>query len=219
MIQELTSAVEANDAHTVKTLIEQDPTLLNTRDGAGNSPLITAVYHGSHDVAQLLLTIGADLSVHEAAALGRVEALGSSLEAQPSLLNSYSHDGWTPLHLAAFFGQADAVRLLIGRRADIHARSRNSMENTPLHAAVASGQRKAAGILIQNGADVNAVARGWAPLHLAAQNGNTEIIRLLLTAGAEVTPQREGRPAPLAMAAEQGHTLATDLLREHGATD
>jgi len=39
------------------------------------------------------------------------------LAEDPELVDAMSGDGFTPLHLAAFFGQADAVRLLLARGA------------------------------------------------------------------------------------------------------
>jgi ankyrin repeat protein len=39
--------------------------------------------------------------------------------------SSYSHDGWTALHLAAFFRTDRRARLLLDRGADIDARSKS----------------------------------------------------------------------------------------------
>ena len=59
------------------------------------------------------------------------------LAANRSLVSAVSPDGWTPLHLAAFFGAADAARALLNKGASPSARSTNAMQNLPLHAAAA----------------------------------------------------------------------------------
>ena len=64
----------------------------------------------------------------------RIEEL---LAANRSLVSTLSTDGWTPLHLAAFFGKTDAARLLLNKGAPVNARSTNAMQNMPLHAAAA----------------------------------------------------------------------------------
>ena len=79
---------------------------------------------------------GAALTIFEASAAGEVERVERLLsQSEPS--GGYSGDGWTPLHLAAFFGHARIIELLLAHRADVTARSRNSNGNTALHAALA----------------------------------------------------------------------------------
>ena len=81
-------------------------------------------------------------------------------------------DGFTALHLAAFFGGAAVARRLLDAGADPDAVARNPMAVRPLHSAVAGGQVEVALALIAAGADVGARQRhGWTPLHGAAQAG------------------------------------------------
>ena len=63
-------------------------------------------------------------------------------------MNAFSDDGWTPLHLAAFFGHPKIAELLLAHAADVAARSRNANGNTPLHAALAANQKMVAGLLM-----------------------------------------------------------------------
>jgi ankyrin repeat protein len=105
-------------------------------------------------------------------------------------VNAYSHDGWTPLHLASFFGHEEVAKILLARGADVNARSRSTRfakENTPLHAAAANRQVGVAEVLIAHGADVNARdGGGFTPLALAAGGKNDVLVVILLEKGAQV---------------------------------
>src|SRR5208282_6605082 len=92
------------------------------------------------DLARVKELVAADpsLAVFAAAILGDTEQLTELLAANRSLVGLLSNDGWTPLHLAAFFGKTEAARLLLNKGAIVTARSTNQMENMPLHAAAAS---------------------------------------------------------------------------------
>ena len=79
-------------------------------------------------------------------------------------MSAVSSDGWTPLHLAAFFGKGDAARLLLNKGASVTARSTNQMANTPLHAAAAGKHAEIVKLLLDHGANANARQHGgWAP--------------------------------------------------------
>ena len=82
-------------------------------------------------------------------------------------------DGFAPLHLAAYFGQLEAARLLLERGADPNAVAVNNSRVTPLHSAVSARHRDLAGLLLALGASANAVQKGgWTPLHAAANDGD-----------------------------------------------
>lgn len=134
---ELFAAVKAGDAGRIESLLRDDPALANARDESGISALLTAIYYGRGDIADLLVARGADVDLFAAAALGRTERLEALLRANSALVHSYSPDGWTSLHLAAFFGHPDAVTVLLARGAGVRAVSRNSTGNTPFHSALA----------------------------------------------------------------------------------
>ena len=130
-----------------------------TSNDSGETPVMAALYRGHHDlageIADAIVGAGKALDVFAAAALGRGAALDAAL-GNPGVVNSYAYDGWTPLHLAAFFGRREAAERLLAAGAALSAKSTNSMSNTPLHAAVAGGRTDVALLLIQRGAEVNA---------------------------------------------------------------
>jgi uncharacterized protein len=209
-------AIKAGEFDRVKAMVSEDPTLIDARSRTGDSAILTAVYHRQKEIVNLLVARGASLSLFEACAAGEIERVERTLDS--SSVNAYSADGWTPLHLAAFFGHPKVAELLLAENADVAARSRNSNGNTPLHAALAGNHKLVAGLLIGRGADVNAAdANGWRPLHLAAANNNLDAINALIAQGADVTAGNREGSTPLSIAQEKNHREAAALLRKHGA--
>jgi ankyrin repeat protein len=211
-------AIKAGEFERVKAMVSADPTLIDARGRTGESAILTAVYHRQKEIVNLLVARGASLSLFEAAAAGEVERVERLVAGDPSTVNTYSADGWTPLHLAAFFGHAKIAELLLNTAADVAARSRNPNGNTPLHAALAGNHKMVAGLLIGHGADVNASDReGWRPLHLAAHNNNVDVMKTLIAQGADVAAQNGAGLTALSLAQEKNHREAAALLRRHGA--
>src|SRR5438067_1586325 len=96
-------AVKAGDLERVKEMISADPGLVDTKASTGESAVLTAVYHRHKEIANLLVARGAALTLAEACAAGERERAERLLEERAAEVNAYSADGWTPLHLAAFF--------------------------------------------------------------------------------------------------------------------
>src|SRR5262245_54860552 len=209
-------AIKAGEFERVKAMVSADPALIDARSRTGESAILTAVYHRQKEIVNLLVARGAAMSIFEACAAGEVERAERLVDA--AAVNDYSPDGWTPLHLAAFFGHVKIAELLLTHDADVTVRSRNANGNTPLHAALAGNHKFVAGVLIGAGADVNAPdAQGWRPLHLAAANNNLDAMKALIAEGADVAASNnEGKPA-LSLAQEKNHREAAALLRRHGA--
>lgn len=198
-------AVKAGDADALRAILSGEPRAATARAEDGESPLLTALYHGRRDLAEVMMRHGRRLDAYEAAALGDAEALGAALDADPDAVNRVSHDGWTLLHLAGFFRHVDAVRLLLVRGADVAAVSTNPMRNTPLHAAMA-GPLPVEGLrlLIDAGADVNARQHGgYTALQSAAQHGRMDLIDLLLDAGADPGAAADDGRRPVDMAKDE----------------
>lgn len=174
-IETLIELVKAGELGKVRALLSANFLLASQRLASGESPLMAALYRGHHDIVDAVIEAGAEIDVFAAAATGRMGDLRRS--ATGAMVNSYAYDGWTPLHLAAFFGNLDAARVLLDAGADVHAVSRNGLANTPLHAATAGKHREIALLLIEKGANPRAVdAGGYTPLEIARQNGLTEVV-------------------------------------------
>ena len=99
-------------------------------------------------------------------------------------VNVQTQQGRTPLLMAAKRqGNADLIRLLLAKGADVHIAG-----DASLLPAAQSGDVEILGLLIERGADVNAISSRWGetPLHNAAAAGSVPAVRLLLAKGAKV---------------------------------
>ena len=178
------------------------------------SEALQALYGGDREQAELLLGPDGELNVFDAAAFGRRERLAELLSEQPELVNAFSSDGFTPLHLACFAGGAEAARLLVERGADLEALSEASFVKVrPLGTAAFARDRECAGVLLELGADPNGRGEGgFTPLHTAAQNGDLDFVRLLLRHGADTTVVADDGRIPAALARDAGHEDVAELL-------
>jgi len=210
---QLIEAAKAGDDLMVTRMLEDNPALRNFRAATGETPLMAALYRGHRRVVDRIVESGADLDVFAAAALGRLDGVQAATDCTPGVMSSHAYDGWTPLHLAAFFGQHQVVEWLLDHGASADAVSRNSLRNTALHAALAGGHEDVAILLIDRGAPAEARdAGGHTPLHIAAESGLLGPVRALLDRGADPHAVDSEDMTPLSRAAARNHTDIIDAI-------
>ena len=181
----LFDAIKRGAAAAVSALLDDDPSLLTAKEN-GVTAILLAMYYGHPEIARLFIDRGATLSIHEAAAVGDEPAVQRLLDADPTLLDAFSDDGFPPLGLAIFFRHPNLARTLIERGADVSAHARNPQKVAPLHAAAAVADRDTIALLLARGADPNARQQNdVTPLHGSASRGDLESAKLLLAAGAD----------------------------------
>lgn len=213
MNKEFFDAIRAGDLPAVARMLETNGELLNATDEKGLVAFTVARYSRQDSIAKLLLEKGARLDINAAAMAGVEDRVIALLAEDAKRTGEYSHDGWTPLHLAAFFGHKKCAEILLEQGANVHARSRNAMKNTPLHAAAAGRHGSVVEVLLAHGADANARQHGgWTPLHAAAQNGDVETATLLLAHGADSKARADNNQSALDLALTKGHAPMVDLL-------
>jgi len=193
--QPLTEAAGKGDLAAVERLIAHGASI-DARDGRGRTALLAAT-HGNHvAVARALIAAGSDVNAKDdiedspylyAGAEGRTEILKLTLAAGADLKSTNRYGG-TALIPAAHHGHPEAVRILLATAIDKdHV---NKLGWTALLEAV---------ILSDGG-----------PTH-------TEIVRLLVEAGANVNlPDREG-VTPLQHARRRGFRDMVRILEARGA--
>ncbi|MGJ5819831.1 ankyrin repeat domain-containing protein [Paludibaculum fermentans] len=180
-------AIRSGDLDGLKALLAVDAAAVDERDENGVPAAMLALYLRQRACADALIEAGAAVDFPLACALGLAEEVVRFLDACPELLAERTADGWTPLHLAAFFGQPAVAGLLISRGADVLARSTNKMENLPIHAAAAARQAAIVELLLDAGTPANATQHGgYTALHSAAQNGDQATLNLLLLRGGDM---------------------------------
>jgi ankyrin repeat protein len=198
--------------------VQDDPSLVRTHDANGVSALTWSIYMGQPLVRDFLLAELAhqhvDLDIFEAAAVGDTARLAAILNADSQAANSYSPDGWTPLHLAAAFATPEAVELLLKAGAKVDAVAKNPQNNQPLHAALALGRNpETVKLLLAAGADPNAVqAAGFTPIFSAATANRKDLAELLIQAGAHAQVRSDHGKTPADFAREREHDELADWL-------
>ncbi|RIK65899.1 MAG: hypothetical protein DCC65_11495 [Planctomycetota bacterium] len=207
-------AVKSGDLDGLKSILASDPGVARERNEQGQSLVTWAAYFRRRDMLDAVLAADPPLDIFEAALAGCVARVAELLAAEESLARACSSDGFSALHLAAFFGHDGVAELLLEHGADPDAISRNAMGLCPLHTAANFGSRGVARLLLENGAEVNARQQGgFAPIHAAANNGDLEMLRLLIAHGADVDARTNDGKTPADMAAQKGHNEAATLLR------
>ena len=197
MSKELFQAIHDNDLFEVKRLIAADPAAILSRSESGVSALMQARYEGRGEIVELLRTRAAELDVFEAATLGDTGRLRKLLAADPALAKVFSADGFTPLHLSAFFSQPEAAQELLRGGADPNAVAKNNMKVAVINSAAASGRPEVVKMLLQAGADPNARQQaGYTALHAAAAHDNVEMAQALLDAGADPSLRSDNGETP-----------------------
>ena len=211
---DLISAVKSGDLDRVNSALAAEPTMAKASDDSGVSLLMLAIYYDQPAVAEALVGHRKDdLDVFEASALGYADMVKRLVGADRSIVRSFSADGFTPLHLAAYFGKADTVWALLNLGADPNLFSRNPLMVAPLHSALSSGNVEIARTLLDMGADPNAASQeGWVALHYAADIGDAELARLLITKGANPDMHNNMGTTPSDLAVEVGHEHVAEAM-------
>ncbi|MGN6694020.1 MAG: ankyrin repeat domain-containing protein [Aquihabitans sp.] len=195
-IEELFEAIRRGDGDAVDEVLAAEPALVNAAH-EGISPLRAAAYAGHPELLAPLRAAGAEPDAFDAAATGDVASLRDHLDLDPALATAHAGDGFTALHLAAWFGQVGAAELLLGRGADVEAVATNGTNLRPLHSAAAGGHEVIAHLLLDRGADVDAVQMGGVrPIHSAAHRNDVAMVRLLIGRGADPAAVTEDGRTP-----------------------
>ena len=210
---QLEEYIAAGDLNRINALLQENPALAKALTSHQVSPLMLSCYYKKPEVANLLLKYVDEVSLFEASAVGKFDVVAYIIGTHPDSVNDYAPDGFTPLGLACYFGQAEVARYLVLKGADVNQPSNNGFNVFPIHSAAAGNYTDIVRLLVQNGAGVNVKQQsGVTPLHSAAQNGNADMLIILLEHGASVDTRMEGGKRPADLAKEKGFDEIADIL-------
>ncbi|XP_045577478.1 ankyrin-2b isoform X12 [Salmo salar] len=124
--------------------------------------------------------------------------------------------GFTPLHIAAHYGNVNVSTLLLNRGAAVDFTARNGI--TPLHVASKRGNTNMVRLLLDRGSQIDAKTRdGLTPLHCAARSGHDPAVELLLERGAPMLARTKNGLSPLHMSSQGDHVECVKHLLQHKA--
>lgn len=119
--------------------------------------------------------------------------------------------GLPALQIAAFDGETETVKTLLGAGADVDALTVHGQQ-TALHSALMPEGTGVLELLICAGADVNAKNRlGETPLHEAAFRDRCDAARLLIAAGARWDLETKLLPTALEVGIKRGADWALEI--------
>ncbi len=200
-------AAERGDICVMNLLLAKgaDP---NATDEHGLTPIMLAVEGGQRDAISLLKRVGVKpgSKIHEAAALGDLDAVRAEVERDPRAANS-QQNYWSPVSLAARNGHLEVVeflakngahvdaqafreaarsgnlsmvRFLRARVTDLDSKGGESTQYTALQVAAMQGHRLVVEYLLAQGADPTVKTRGFTTVELTRRAGHNNIAELLL---------------------------------------
>jgi ankyrin repeat protein len=213
MEQQLFDAIKAGKVDEIRQLVGGNPALASSRDASGASAILVAAYNMKPDVVNALLELGAPVDIFEASVLGKVDRIQEILKSNPTRVSEHAPDGFTPVALAAFFGQPAAVTALIAAGADVNAAAKNALKVQALHAAVAGRNLDTVKAVLAAGADPNAQQQaGFRPIHEAGANAKRALAELLIAHGADPALPNDAGATAIDLAREKGHAEFADWL-------
>lgn len=204
-----------------------------------DSPLFLAVYSDAEPTVEYLLARGANphaLSSEEGICADTCTALNYAVTVTRNTISTLllleagakdekAEKKWTPLHRAALAGDSEEVAKLLN--SGVNPDIRGVLECTPLMGAAMFGHMEVVKLLVEAGADIEArnksdtlyeePSTGYSVLQLAAWKGQTEVIRYLLSQGADPNLAGNRKLRALHIAVWREKEDAVRLLLESGA--
>ncbi|XP_049424756.1 ankyrin-2b isoform X1 [Epinephelus fuscoguttatus] len=220
-------AAQENHMDVVRYLLENGGNQ-STATEDGFTPLAIALQQGHNQVVSILLEndtkgkvrlpalhIAARKDDTKSAALLLQNDHNADVQSK-MMVNRTTESGFTPLHIAAHYGNVNVATLLLNRGAAVDFTARNGI--TPLHVASKRGNTNMVGLLLDRGSQIDAKTRdGLTPLHCAARSGHDTAVELLLERGAPLLARTKNGLSPLHMAAQGDHVECVKHLLQHKA--
>lgn len=166
----------------------------------------------SQQIVKMLLTLDTNLHLH---ALKYNEEILEILLENGLDVNSLDKNGYMPIHLAAQLDSIKNVQLLIRFGATVNVKGPSGW--LELHLAIFKKRTKIVQFLIESGSDFNAFANGEMPIHIAANSGAFDCVKLLKNYGADVNARGLKGWRPIHFSVDKKFTEIVKYLLQNGA--
>jgi ankyrin repeat protein len=216
---------ESDDAEILKLMVQQGADINAVAKWYNETPLIYAAKMGKTKAVKFLLQHGANINTRDGKGFTALDHARN--EGYNEIVQMLTQSGGkatsramgSPLFNSEVLGNPERLKELLRHGADLKAR--DSYGWTPLLSAINYGFSAAATIMIEFGADVNDsgdMMTPYPPLVAATEFSRNELIKLLVSKGADVNAVRsyDGRSA-LILATSKNNLPMVKYLLAHGA--
>ena len=148
-----------------------------------------------------------------------LELVRQLIQGDKSVVNT-AWSGFSPIHLAVEANHQRILKELLAHSANLEVRTpAGNGGMTPLLQAAYKGVDALTEVLLHHGAYIEEIdsLNGNTALSLAATEGNSSTVALLLSKGANVEARNKSQRTPLLSAALNGDSLTVSHLLDHGA--
>lgn len=229
--RDLWRAAKVGDVHAIERLareggdIDKKKTSLNLE---GVTPLYLAVEYQQLDAVKTLIRLGANVNAKDNYGMSPLMCAATTDEAVELLtlligagakINDQDKEGKSALDWAAFYGNVDAINLLLDNGANPNVVYGDRV-SAPVAWAVMeehSGTLESIKALLARGANVDTPCVGVPALHTTALYGKLAFVKVLLDAGANPNSRDKSQYTALVCAATRKHLEVVKMLLERGS--
>ena len=200
---EFVSLIYKKDIKGINELLAKGVDVNMRQETMGTTPLIVACsIEGTYEIIELLISKGADINI-----------IGS-------------YDGRTAL-IWASANSKKTVELLLEKGAKVDVKGVDGMTafiQSIFGVLSGSINTEVCDLLIGKGANVNDQltgpdATGWTSLMFACSNGNMDLVKYLLSEGAEVNLRAEDGTSAMSLAINENNDEIIEILKDKGAQE
>jgi len=189
-------------------------------DRSGTTPLHKALLGGHKEIAELLISKGANVNAKDNDGLtplhwAETKELAELLITKGADVNAKWNGGLTYLHQAAVKSRNGVAEFLISKGLDVNEKDEDG--NTPLDWANGNGNFRTADLLRKHGGKTSAWFKADESMQIAAEAGNIKAVKQHLAAGTDVNTKDEHGITSLHKALLGGHEEIVELLIDNGA--
>lgn len=217
-------AISLDYNNVTNTLLKQKNIRIDLPLPDNRTFLHIAAQNGNLRIVEALISKGVDInaiddtkvtSLFIAATLGH-DAIVQVLISNGAKINSQSSDGITPLQIAASFGYTNVVKTLLDNKANVTIR--DNKNRIAVELAISRGHLKVVETMMEHEQfDIHAKSKDdFTLLHIAAQNGDLDIIKILVNNGADVHARNRQGSKPIHIAAREDHAVVVEYFLASG---